>query len=280
MELVHTLLFFVRENRREEDLGMAAECLKSLEKSAYKTVVVYNQGCLTNERLKEYLSGFGLDFHITGEGVNAGTSAGRQGCFEYIWENIPDTLYISELHLDMLFTHNWESALVNYLRGSDEPLVSCGIVDQKGFLPFLNKAVTMPASKEMFDDFLKGLRVDEIKHGFTNPCIHVSKILREAGGYDTLFLRGRQCFEDDSMLLGYYYYYGTKRNWHPMVNFNSVVYHAVAGQRLGMNDSIMINFNGLVRQYGAMGLKHLSVLHKSAWQKNYFSSQYNQLTKQ
>jgi hypothetical protein len=278
MELIHTLLFFIRENRREEDLGMAAECLKSLEKSTYKTVVIYNQGCLTNEGLKEYLAGFGLDFHITGEGVNAGTTVGRQSCFNYIWENFPDTVYISELHLDMIFTYNWEDALVNYLDGSGEGLISCGIVDQKGFLPFLDKAVAVPCSKDLFDDFLKSLSVDVIKHGFTNPCIHVSKILKETGGYDPLFLTGKQCFEDDSMLLGYYYYYGTKQNWHPKVNFNSVVYHAVAGQRLSLNDSIAVNFNGLVKQYGAMGLKHLSALHKSAWQKNYFSQQYGKIT--
>lgn len=277
MKLIHTLLFFIRENRLPEDMKMADICLKSLEKSSYKTVVVYNQGFLDNERLKEYLAGFALDSHIIGPGVNVGTTIGRQSCFEYIWENFPDADYISEIHLDMVFTYNWEDLLVDYLVDHDEPMISCGIVDHQGHLPFLDKTVVVPVTNNMLDDFLKNLRTDQVIHGFSNPCIHVSKILQQAGGYNRDFLKGKQCFEDDSMLLGYYYYYGTRLNWQPKINFNSVVYHAIAGQRLGLGDSVMINFSGLVKQYGAMGLKHLSILHKSAWHKNYFLEQYNSI---
>jgi hypothetical protein len=43
---------------------------------------------------------------------------------------------------------------------------------------------------------------------------------------------------------------------------------------------VAINFNGLIRQYGAEGLKHLSELHCSAWQKNYFKKQYEAMIKQ
>jgi hypothetical protein len=275
--LIHTLLFMLRENRLTDDLAMAKDCLKSLEKSTYHTVVVYNQGFFTGDRLKEFLSDFRLDVHIIGEGINAGTAAGRQRCFEYVWERFPECGYISELHLDMTFPEHWEDALVDYLGSHDEPMVSCGIIDKQGNMPFLNKTAMLPQSREEYDIFLQSLRENEILHGFTNPCIHVSAILKETGGYNPLFLKGGQCFEDDSMLLGYYYYYGTKRNWYPKINFNSVVYHAVAGQRLNMGGNVMVNFGGLVKQYGLMGLKHLCVLHKSAWHKSFFAEQYDKL---
>jgi len=277
MKLIHTLLFLLRENRLTNDLALAKACLQSLEGSAYKTVVVFNQGFFTGDKLKEFLNEFKLDFYVIGEGVNVGTTAGRQRCFEYVWENFADCGYISELHLDMIFPERWEDAMTDYLNTHGEPMVSCGIVDSQGNMPFLNKTAVLPQAKEEYDAFLQGLREDIILHGFTNPCIHVSQILKKAGGYNPSFFKGGQCFEDDSMLLGYYYYYGTRQNWYPKINFNSVVYHAIAGQRLNMVGDVMVNFNGLVKQYGLMGLKHLSALHKSAWHKSFFQTQYDRL---
>jgi hypothetical protein len=279
MKLVHTLLFLHREDREEEDRLLTANCLKSLEKSTYKTIIVYNQGAMTNDKLNEELATFDLDIHIIGDGVNVGTAAGRQKCFEYIWEHMPDTEYISEIHLDMIFVPHWEGPLVDYLSSHDEPMISCGIMDKNGYMPFLNKKVEKPEGAYDLSGFLANLRMDEVTQGFTNPCVHVSAILKETGGYNAAFLKGRQCFEDDSMLLGYYYYYGTKRAWYPKINFNSVVYHAVAGQRLDMRGNVMVNFNGLVRQYGAMGIKALSTLHKSTWHRRFFGEQYTLLTK-
>lgn len=279
MRLIHTLLFLCRENSRQEDFNMMEACLRSLEKSTFKTVVVYNQGCLSGDELKDYLKDFALEFYILGEGVNTGTTVGRQACFGYIWENFPDTAYISEIHPDMIFPPHWEDAPVAYLESHDEPVVSCGIVDRSGKMPFLNKTAVLPASPDGYDGFLESLREDTVLDGFTVPCIHVSKILRETGGYDPAFLTGKQCFEDDSMLLGYYYYYGTKANWRPKICYGSVVYHAVAGQRMNLGDNVMINFNGLVRQFGAAGLKHLSNLHTSAWHKRFFKQQYEAFTK-
>jgi hypothetical protein len=278
MKLIHTLLFLFRNERLDEDKNLATACLKSLEKGTYKTVVIYNQGCLTNDELRGFLSQFQLNCIVIGDAVNVGTVVGRQSCFEYIWKYYPKNEFISEIHLDMIFTHHWEDSLVNFLEHNDEPMICSGIIDQNGFMNFLGITVdNMPKDNNLFDKFLFNLREKKIVHGFTNPCIHVSKILKAAGGYDANFLIGKQCFEDDSMLLGYYYYYGTKINWHPKVNYNTVVYHAVAGQRLGVNDNVMVNFNGLVKQYGAMGLKHLSELHRSQWQINFFNSQYNDL---
>ena len=271
MRLVHTLLFLINQ---PQDILMATNCLKSLEKSTFRTVVVYNQGSWDTDRLKNYLAQFSLDCHILGGGVNVGTSIGRQLCFEYIWENLPDTRYVSELHLDMIFPPNWEDALVRYLDENDEPLIGCGIVDKTGAMPFLNKNVPLPSEPEEIVKLLGGLKTDCVVHGFTNPCVHVSEILRETGGYNVHFLRGAQCFEDDSMLLGYYYYYGTKRGWRPKVNYNSVVYHNIAGQRWAVGGTTGENYAGLVRQYGVMGLKALSGLHSSAWHRRFFWDRY------
>jgi len=76
------------------------------------------------------------------------------------------------------------------------------------------------------------------------------------------------------MLLGYYYYYGARRGWRPKVNYNSVVYHALAGQLMAAGGKTGENYAGLVKQYGVMGLKALSELHSSAWHKKYFSDRY------
>lgn len=276
MKLVHTLLFMFREDNAKEDTLMAYNCLKSLEKSTYKTLVVYNQGSMSCDTLKDFLSDFDLDCHVIGSGANLGTVIGRQKCFEYIWENMQDADYISELHPDMIFTNHWEDALVDYLENHDEPVISCGIVDKHGIMPFLDKPTIPPQDFSQYDVFLANLRTDSIVHGFANPCIHVSRILKEIGGYNPMFLKGRQCFEDDSMLLGYYYYYGSRHNWYPKINYNSVIYHAVAGQRLGIQGNVMINFNGLVKQYGLMGLKALSTLHSSAWHKKFFTDKFNE----
>ncbi len=278
MKLVHTLLFLIRERYAAEDAELAKKCLSSLEKSTYKTVVIFNQGFWNREMLGEFVKPFDLNCIIIGDGVNMGTVVGRQSCFEAIWDKYPDTGFTSEIHLDMILTHNWEDVLVEYLESHDEPLISCGIVDQNGYMSFLNKTVERPPLEaDMMDDYLKGLRLDRIEHGFTNPCIHNAAILKETGGYNARFLTGKQAFEDDSMLLGYYYYYGTRVHWKPKVHYGSVVYHAIAGQRIGMNDSVMINYSGLVKQYGAMGLKHLSELHKSEWQVRYFGEQYRNM---
>ena len=278
MKLIHTLLFLLRPEKYSEDIDLAKTCLNSLEKGSHKTLVIYNQGPFSNEELDEFLHQFNLDCIVIGGTGNVGIAAGRQKCFQYIWDNRPDTEYISEIHLDMIFTHHWEDAMLDFLSSNDEPVVSAGIIDKSGALPFLDQAAReMPSDSEEYDSLLLGLRCDRIVHGFTHPCIHKSEIIREIGGYNTQFLAGKQCFEDDSLLLGYYYYYGTKADWHPKVNYNSVVYHAVALQRLDLHDSIMTNYNGLVKQYGAIGIKSLSHLHKSAWHKRFFIDKYNEM---
>ena len=141
MKLIHTLLFFLRENSQGDDLARADKCLKSLEKSSHKTVVVYNQGFWNNAKLNDYLKSFNLNCIVIGAGINAGIVKGRQACFEYIWKNFKNALFVSELHLDMIFTHNWELPLIDYLNTHNEPVISCGIVEKNGNMPFLNTTV-------------------------------------------------------------------------------------------------------------------------------------------
>jgi len=278
MKLIHTLLFMLRADKLQEDIAMAEICLRSLEKSTYKDVIVYNQGALTNEQTENFLHVFNLNCTVIGSAFNVGIVAGRKACFEHVWNNLPEAAYISEIHLDMIFAPNWEDALVEYLGDNDEPVVSSGIVDKEGVLNFLDvPPVPLPTDSGSYGEFLTGLRRDIIVHGFTHPCVHKSAVFRAVGGYNTDFLKGKQCFEDDSILLGYYYYYGTNADWHPKVNYNTVAYHALAAQRLDLHDSIMPNYNGLVRQYGAMGQKHLAHLHRCPWHKNFFTQKYNEM---
>lgn len=276
-KLIHTMLVLLREGSLAEDLFMLSTCLKSMEKSTYRTVIIYNQGCYTNEKLGECLSEYDLEIQIIGKGKNAGIPAGRQACFEYIWEKYPDTKFISETHMDMYFCEGWEEPLVEYLESHDEPVICSGIVDRRGIVEGLGKKATLPKDYSDYGEFLLALREDRLLHGFTHPCVHSSEILKLVGGYDCSFLTGKQCFEDDSLLLGYFYYYGTRMKWYPKINLNSVSYHAVAAQRRSLNDSILINYNGLVRQYGAMGLRHLCEIHKSQWHKNFFGDGYKEI---
>jgi len=276
MKLVHTLLFFLRENTLDDDLARAEKCLKSLEKSRYKTIIIYNQGFWDNIQLENYLKSFRLDYLIIGTGVNVGIVAGRQNCFEKTWNNFLNAQFVSELHLDMVFTHYWEDPLVEYLSIHDEPVIGSGIVDKHGRMEFLNTiASTPPINLSEMDDYLNRLKTDSIVHGFTHPCVHNLDILKKINGLDTNFLKGKQAFEDDSLLLGYHYFYGTRANWKPKVNYNTVVFHEIGGQRFDLTDSVMINFEGLVRQYGAMGLKQLACLHKNDWSVMFFTEQLN-----
>lgn len=275
--IAHTLLFFIRDQHMEQDLALTAACLRTLEAGGRRPVVVYNQGCLDRQALLDLLEGYNLEFYVIGKGENTGTTVGRQACFEYIWANLPNTQYITELHPDMIFTPHWADTLADSLDKSDEPMLSCGIVDRAGVIPFSGRTAKLPPNGVITADFLASLAEDRMVCGFNNPCMHRSQALRAAGGYDPKFLTGKSCFEDDSMLLGYYYYCGVRAAWRPKVDLSAMVYHATATQWVGLGYNQLDNFGGLVRQYGAMGLKHLSELHQSVWHRRFFYSQYEQM---
>lgn len=278
MSLVHTLLFFVRADHYADDLLLTEKCLKSLSTGTYKKVVIYNQGCISNDELRNILDQYDLEYYILGKGINIGIVAGRQNCFQYIWSNLPNTKYISELHLDMIFSKEWENSLIDYLTQHDEPVISSGIITSSGSCVNLKETVySLPQLFDEWEPFLHSLQENVIIPGFTHPCIHVSQILQEVGGYDLKMLNGSQYYEDDSLLLSYYLYYGTRSNWHPKINYNSVVYHECAAQRLGLDNCIQ-NYLGLIQQYGIMGQKYLSLLHSNLGQKQFFKNQYEFLS--
>lgn len=269
MRLIHTLLLLVREESSMQDLHMVETCLKSLEESEYTTLVIFNQGGLTNQELQEYLTSFRLHGIVIGNGTNTGTVVGRQSCFSYIYQHFPEAEYISELHPDMIFVPHWEKALVDYLSlHPEEPVIGCGIVSDPS-IP--------DREPEERNGFLAQFQGDRTERGFTLPCIHRAEVLKAVGGYDARFLTGMQAFEDDSLLLGYHYYYGTRTHWVPKIHYGSVVYHAVAGQRFGMGDSPYVNFEGLVRQYGAMGVRTLADIHVNPWQVQFFTGQFSRM---
>jgi hypothetical protein len=279
MELVHTLLFMMREETQERDMRLAKRCLATLEKCTHKDVLVYNQGFWSNSELEAFLKNYKqLNFYVIGKGENVGILQGRQECFEHVWSDFrPD--FISELHMDMAFVHNWEDHLLNALRGyENEPVVCCGIVEKNGHVMFReDKVGPPPEDYEELDKFLDGLRRRAIVNGFTHPCIHRSSMLKSIGGINRRFLTGTMALEDDSILLGYHYYLGTRHNWKPSVNFNAMALHDVAAQRLDHGDTSMENLQGIIRMYGAMGMKKLSTIHAGGWHQSFFNEQYERL---
>jgi len=265
--LVHTMPFMIL---KENELQMAENCLYSFaEANANEPLVLYNQGYLTNNELIDFINQFKLKFIILGEGRNIGIPAARQNCFEYIWNNIPNTKYISELHVDMIFTKGWSDTIIEYLQKSREPMLSPGILtvygelhpDKKG-----EKSVSVPNDTIELKSLLEMLASDRICEGFVHPVIHKSDILKEIGGYDLDFLKGQQGYEDDSILLGYRYYMGTGASWRPKAYLKAMVYHISLAQRMQMKNiqnETSKNLDGLVKQYGVYGLKQLSQIHRN-----------------
>jgi len=271
MEIIYTLPFFIREelNFQNYDLKLAADCLSSLQESDGVTVVLYNQGCLTKDRLLNFLSSYGIKPIIIGEGKNVGIAKARQTCFEYIWKHYDEVPFICEIHLDMIFPKNWYKPLINYLRNTDEPMLSPGILTLSGELQPMDiegSKVEIPQKNADLISLLTQFARDEICEGFVHPIIHKSHILKDVGGYDYRFLKGKQGFEDDSLLLGYLYYMGTRTKWKPKSYLKSWVYHATMVQRMTLHDKdqdFQLNLNGLFYQYGGYGFRHLSKIYNN-----------------
>lgn len=271
MDIIYTLPFFIREEHpcREQDLKLAENCLSSLQQSGNTVIVIYNQGCLKEDNLRDFLSFFKIYPIILGDGHNVGIARARQICFEYIWQNYPEVPFIAEIHLDMIFPPNWHRPLLDFLNSSDEPMICPGIVTSGGELHPINKGVSMVKVPQEYTDLvfmLKQLVRDEFHEGFVHPVIHKSRILKEIGGYDYRFLKGKQGYEDDSLLLGYLYHMGTRTNWKPKACLKSWVYHAAMAQRIalpGKEQEFALNLRGLFYQYGGYGFKQLARIHNN-----------------
>lgn len=262
--IVHTLPFLLRDRN---DLGMADKCFKSLQSTPDSHVVLFNQGYMSNNELADYLAKFNLKFSILGGARNEGIPAARQSCLNYIWENIPECRFISEIHVDMIFPADWHIPLVEYLESHDEPMVCPGIVTQFGEIhPWKKniKSLEIPADPEEIIDLCRSLREEKICEGFIHPVVHKTGALKRVGGYDTRLLKGKQGYEDDSILLGYRYYMGTRTNWKPKSYLASYVYHASLAQRTTLHNAaeeFAVNLNGLFKQYGVYGFLQLAEIH-------------------
>ncbi|MDR6881951.1 methyltransferase domain-containing protein [Bacillus sp. 3255] len=264
LDIIHTLPLWIRGESINDDLTMALACLESLRGSKNQLVVIYNQGCMKNSEWKAILSSLDIPAVILGEGENIGIAHARQICFEYIWKHYPNVDYLSEIHVDMVFPKNWFMPLLDYLDHSDEPMISPGIVTKVGDMQPIGGHIEVPAHLSDLCLLLEGLARDEIYEGFVHPVIHKVKVLHEVGGYDIKFLKGKQGYEDDSLLLSYHYYMGTRMNWKPKCNLQSWVYHATMAQRMSLADKHLdfsLNEEGLFNQYGAYGIKKLAKLH-------------------
>lgn len=268
-QVIHTIPFFIRNL---DDLKLAEICLGSLAESHPQGIVVlYNQGILTNKELEGFLKDYDLRFFVIGEGANIGIGQGRMACFRHIWENFSDTKFISEIHIDMFFSQNWVKELIHFLEtNSQEPMVCPGILTSQGELhPDKKGKITVTEvpfdNEELMKALLNQLTLDKVVEGFVHPVIHRSEALKAVGGYDTRFLPGKQGYEDDSLLIGYRYYLGTKSNWKPKCLLKTRVFHATLAQRMSLadkNDDFRKNLRGLIYQYGVKGLLELNSIYE------------------
>ncbi|WP_020616853.1 hypothetical protein [Paenibacillus daejeonensis] len=262
--VIHTLPLFIREDSLQHDLEMVIACLHSLSASAGRHVVIYNQGCLTHTDLARIAKDCGVEAHILGSERNVGIARARQACFEYVWQTYPDVAYISEIHVDMLFPAAWYEPLIRFLDTSQEPMICPGIVTSAGELQPLGLRVPPATDAEQWLNLLASLPLGGLAYGFVHPVIHRSEALQAIGGYDTGLLRGRQGYEDDSLLLGYAYYMGTRNEWKPRCCLQSWVYHATMAQRMSLQGKLQdfaLNELGLFHLYGINGLRALARLH-------------------
>lgn len=270
MEMIYMLPFFISNNGSDfiYDLKMSDDFFKSLEGCTYKTLIIYNQGCLSNEELSYYLSRFNISYKIIGNGENDGITFSRYSMINYIKENYNDTKYVAEVHLDMIFTPNWHKPLIDFLVKTNEPIISPRIVYCENNLYRVTgkeEALLFPESLEEKINLMEALVEEKVDYGFVHPVIHNFQALKKIDAYDIRFLTGKQGYEDDSVLLGYNYYMGTKENWRPKIYYKSCVYHRTIGQRAKINNfvqDISKNLEGLKLQYGAYGQRELSRIYK------------------
>lgn len=267
MRTAFTLPLLIRKDEQyvNSDLTLLDMFAYSLKDCEDYILIIYNQGFLTSAEIKERFSTNGINCDVIGDGVNVGIPISRQKMFEYVWEEYPEVEYISELHLDMIFTKNWHIPVIEWLdKNQDEPMCSPAIISAFNHY-YMDPDMKFDLNKTYTEliDFLTSLSVDKVIEGLVHPAIHRSSLLKTIGGIDTRFFKSIQGYEDYSILIGYRYWVGLKNNWKPKIYGKSTVYHAVAQQRwtLGnVQNDIAINGEGLFYQYGSYGLKELSLM--------------------
>ncbi len=266
--VAHTLPFLIRSH---QDLTMASLCFHSLSKSdPGALVVLYNQGGLSNQELQLFLRNYDLQVQILGDGKNVGIAPARMACFVFIWENYPSIDYISEIHVDMIFPKKWVCKLVDFLENTEEPMICPGILTLGGELHPEGKGTPVIkqiplGNHDQMDELLCSFTSNGIVEGFVHPVLHKSKILKKIGGYDLRFLKGKQGYEDDVLLLNYRYFMGTRFNWRPKCLLSVRVFHATLFQRMslpGKEKDFEQNLRGLIYQFGLKGLIELCEIHQ------------------
>lgn len=266
MKIALSLPLLIREDPRVSriDVSMLINCIKSLQGNDESLIVIYNQGSFfTNETLRVFLKDYEINFDVIGEGINVGIPIARQMCFEHVWENYPEIEYQAEIHLDMIFYKGWYKEVINFMKKNpDEPMVSPAIINAQGQnIIDSTKTYKIPYSVEECMRLLEYIKIDKVFEKLVHPAIHNATALKDIGGIDLRFFKGKQGYEDYSMLIAYYNYLGTSKKWKPKIYANSTVLHGVAQQRWTLDnvqEDIAINEEGLYQQYGAMGFKALA----------------------
>lgn len=267
MDVVYMIPLLITQN--SQDMVMAMECFESLERIENVQLVIYNQGYLSNKQLELFMEDYNFGVHILGEASNAGITKARYKCLEYIWKTWPDVAYIAEAHVDMVFTPNWHKPLIEFMERTGEPMACPRILryeDGAYRTNFSDDTYAFPRNLDERIKILEGLQEDRVEEKFVHPVIHNAKVLKEIHPYDVRFLTGFQGYEDDSIVLGYNYYVGTKANWRPKIYMGSCVYHKTLAQRMGLpnlHQEFGRNYEGLKVQYGAYGFEALGRIHKS-----------------
>lgn len=257
---------------------MAMECFDSLERIENVELVIYNQGHLTNNQLKLFMEDYNFNVHILGNATNAGITVARHECLEYIFKTWPDVNYIAEAHVDMVFTPNWHKPLIAFMERTGEPIVCPRILiyeDGAYRTNFSDQTFDFPKDLSERITLLESLQEDRVEEKFVHPVIHNAKVLREIHPYDIRFLTGKQGYEDDSILLGYNYYIGTKHKWRPKLYMGSCVYHKTLAQRTmlpGIYEEFGRNYAGIRTQYGAYGFEQLYRIHNNPQFMNDFEA--------
>ena len=263
MKIAFSLPVFIRDDYKASDLKLLYNCISTLGLSDEALLVIYNQGYFSNNELKSLMKTLKINCDILGDGTNVGIPIARQKTFEYIWSTYPTIEYIGELHLDMIFYNKWYEPLMDFLNTHpNEPMISPGLIDANGFYVIdRNIQYTLPKTLPEICDLLQSVKNDIVHEWLVHPAIHKSQCLKDIGGIDLRFFKGKQGYEDYSILIGYHNYIGSKNNWKPKLYGMSTVYHAYCQQRWTVKDvqkDIWINEEGLFNQYGAYGFKYLS----------------------
>jgi len=97
----------------------------------------------------------------------------------------------------------------------------------------------------------------------TNACL-ASLAAAEPGARLVVCNQG---YEDDSLLLGHRLRLGLARDWRPQCWLGARVFHATLAQRMTVGDlaqAVVANLNGLLAQYGVVGLEQLAALYPAS----------------